>query len=180
MVSGAGVRRKRAIDQLARQRIAADGVEGEVAPRGGFGGRHGGVALDLEIGVFGADARFAAGKGDVDRMAFQDEDAEGAAHGIEPVVRAQGGFDGFGVEAVNLHVDVFGGEAEQPVAHAAAHEEGAPAGVGEEVGDGEDVVAPVGRDLVEEVHEWMLSVRGRERRVVSGVSDRNGCSPAAR
>ena len=74
------------IERLAGQRIAVDGVDGEIAPRARLLERKERVALGAEGTVAEAELGLAPRQGDVDVVAVDLEDAEGRAHEVERVV----------------------------------------------------------------------------------------------
>ena len=123
------------IERLAGQRIAVDGVDGEVAPRARLLERKERVALGAEGAVAEAKLGLTPRQGDVDVVAVDLEDAEGRAHEVERVVARKRRLQPVRRDAEALEVEVLGLAAEDFVADAAAHEQGASPFLADYLGD---------------------------------------------
>lgn len=115
------------VDELAGERVAEDGVDGEVAAGGRLGVGEVRVGGDGEVAVPGAQPRLAAGQGHVDVKAVELDDAEGGADLVKAVVGGEKRTEDVGLQVVDLDVDVLGGASQQGVAHTAANQKGTAA-----------------------------------------------------
>ena len=117
-----------------------------------------GIALDREAAVAGAGLRLAPRQADVDRPVAQLEHGEGLADAIQPVRRAQHRLEPVRGQMVHLEVGLVDDLAEQRVAHAAALQPGAAAGL-----------AHAEADVAHDVrHRVVLPADGHSSRGLSG------------
>ena len=113
------------IEVLVGERIPGDGVEGEVAPAGSLGDRHGRIAGHVEAAVAASRLRLAPRQRDVDVARLVD--LEALADGFHATERLEHRAKALGGEAEDFDVDVLRIAADQAVAHPAADDQGAAA-----------------------------------------------------
>ncbi len=123
------------IEDLAAQGIKAHAVDGEVPAPRGFGKVELGIGLDQESAMARRHLAVAAGEGEIHVDAFDPEHPEGAPHRNHPAELRQHRLQFGGRQAVDLHVQILGLDAEQVVAHVAADHQGPAAGFGDALGD---------------------------------------------
>ena len=115
------------VDQLVRERVVVDRVDGEVASARRLGDRQGRVGRDVEALVPETAFRLAAREGDVDVEVLDLEDAEGDSHKVERVRRAEDALEVVRRDAEHLDVHVLHALPAQEVAHGSAHHQRAAA-----------------------------------------------------
>ncbi len=123
------------IEVLVGQRIPGDGVDGEIAPAGGFDHAQVRIADDLEPPVAAARFRLPSREGDVE--AGDLVDGEALADGVDGAEPGEQLAEAAGVDPVDLEIDVQGGAADEAVPNPAADDQGAAAGGAGGRGDGE-------------------------------------------
>ena len=115
------------IDVLAGQRIPGDGVDGEVAPARRLVERQVRIARDREAAMPAAGLRLAARQRHVEARDLVD--GEALADGVHAAERREQLLQPRRVDAEDLEVDVLRRPSQQAVAHPAADDQRAPAGV---------------------------------------------------
>ena len=123
------------VDELGREGVEEDGVDGEVAAGAGLVEGEVGHGVDEEAAMPGRGLAFAARQRDVHRDASELDDAEAGADLVEAERGGENGFEAFGREAVDLQVEFVRSEVQHGVADAAADEKRAAAGVVDAAGD---------------------------------------------
>ena len=117
------------IEHFAGQGIDADAVHREVATPRRFGEIERRVRLHVEAPVARAALAVAARQRKVDVDAADPQHAEGASDGMHAAEAGQQRLEPFHLETEHFDVDVLRAHAEEMVAHPAAHDEGASAGI---------------------------------------------------
>ena len=124
------------VEVLARQRIPGDRIDREVAPPYRVAELHRRIAGDVEAAVPATGFRFASRQRDVDIARLVD--LEAFADGLDAAERLEQVPQSIGRHAEDFEVDIFGGIASrihEAIAHPAAHDERATAGVAYAFGD---------------------------------------------
>jgi hypothetical protein len=118
------------IDQLLRQWIVGNGIEGEITARSCFAETHRRVHFDFEILMPWSCWALFAGEGEVDLMGMVMPDWKGFSDVVKTLIHAKKVAGCLLIEAEELKVEISARQAEKRIANCAADDEESPTFLG--------------------------------------------------